>query len=106
MAAAQAVPQAAAPAFRRTIHPSSEPSVSPLCLPASPLPSNLQPGDTLTLQYNSSAPVTKALLLRTGAITHSMSFDQRALWLEVESNGNGSIALKTPPSSALLPPGM
>lgn len=65
-----------------------------------------KPGDTLTLQYNSSAPVTKALLLRTGAVTHSMSFDQRALWLEIESSGNGSIALKTPPSGALLPPGM
>lgn len=41
-----------------------------------PLPP-LQPGDTLEVAYNSTDPVTKAILIRTGAITHSMNFGAR-----------------------------
>ena len=55
----------------------ARPAHRPWLMPARPLlapPNNPQPGDTLKLGYTSADPVTKALLLRTGAVTHSMSF--------------------------------
>jgi hypothetical protein len=66
----------------------------------------IKPGDSLEVSYTSTDPVTKALLLRTGSITHSMSFDHRSLWLTIASNANGKLTLTTPASSNLLPPGM
>lgn len=70
-------------------------------------PDRFAPGDRIDLTFTSVAPVVKALLLRTGASTHSMAFDQRALWLEFAAPpAGGAVSLKTPGSYALIPPGM
>jgi hypothetical protein len=67
----------------------------------------LQAGTNATISYHSPVhPVVKAILLRTGAITHSMQFDQRALWLEVVSNSGCELTVKLPENRAVLPPGM
>ena len=69
-------------------------------------PGSLAAGASLTLAYTSQAPVTKALLLRAGAVTHSVAFDARALWLDVTANTGASITLATPASGNVLPPGL
>lgn len=38
---------------------------------------NLYPGDRLAVRYASAGKVAKALLLRTGATTHSMAFGEQ-----------------------------
>ncbi|KAI7837152.1 hypothetical protein COHA_009029 [Chlorella ohadii] len=57
---------------------------------------SIKPGESLEVSYTSTDPVTKALFLRTGSITHSMSFDHRSLWLTIASNANGKLTLTTP----------
>lgn len=44
-------------------------------------PDRLVPGRPLVVDYTSLAPVTKALLLRTGVSTHSQQFGERRLQL-------------------------
>lgn len=58
------------------------------------------------MTFTSADPVDRALLIRTGAHTHSLAFDLRAAWLEISSNAGGSVTLKTPGSRNVLPPGM
>lgn len=40
-------------------------------------PDDIFPGDVVVAKYASAAPVTKALLIRAGASTHSMQFGER-----------------------------
>jgi hypothetical protein len=64
-------------------------------------------GQDLKVQYTSQEPVTKALLLRTSATTHSMPFDARALWLPFKpSSTSGQAVLEMPANPNLTPPGM
>lgn len=69
-------------------------------------PAAMRPGDVLRLGYTSTDPVDRVLLLRTGAFTHSMPFDSRALWLLITSNVNGTLSVRTPVSGNKLPPGL
>lgn len=73
---------------------------------ASSAPSSMQPGDVLTISYTSADPITRAILIRTGAVTHSISFDTRAVWLTISSDTGSQLSLQTPSSSNVLPPGM
>lgn len=41
---------------------------------------NVLPGAKLRVRYQSADKVVKALLLRTGATTHSMAFGERVGW--------------------------
>ncbi|PSC76751.1 kelch domain-containing [Micractinium conductrix] len=68
-------------------------------------PTRLLPGQPITVSYTTTDPVTRALLIRNAANTHSMSFDARALWLNVTSNAGGQLTLATPASGSVLPPG-
>ena len=46
-------------------------------------PTRLRPGKAITVSYKSKRPVTRALLIRTAANTHSLSFGERsgqAVW--------------------------
>ena len=43
-------------------------------------PGAIQPGDAITLRYASADLVTKAILIRTGAVTHSQAFGERCGW--------------------------
>lgn len=70
-------------------------------------PAALFQGQDIAVAYTSAEPVTKALLLRTGATTHSMAFDARALWLPFRAGSTpGRAVLGVPPNKNLLPPGM
>lgn len=69
-------------------------------------PAALRPGDVLRLGYSSADPVDRVLLLRSGAFTHSMPFDSRALWLLITSNANSTLTVRTPVSGNKLPPGL
>lgn len=66
----------------------------------------MTPGQELTVSYTSTDPVSKALLLRNGATTHSMAWDARAAWLPIASDAGGMLKLQTPGTGNLLPPGM
>ncbi|KAI7836014.1 hypothetical protein COHA_010098 [Chlorella ohadii] len=64
-------------------------------------------GQPLSVKYTSQEPVTKALLLRTSATTHSMPFDARALWLPIKPTSTpGQAVLEMPANPNLTPPGM
>jgi len=45
-------------------------------------PTSIKPGDPIQLQYTSTDKVTKAILIRTTSVTHSMPFGERrwAVW--------------------------
>lgn len=69
-------------------------------------PTKIVPGDKIKLAYTSADPVERAILIRTGATTHSMAFDVRSAWLTIEAAAAGQLTLGTPGNNNLLPPGM
>ncbi|KAL4425029.1 hypothetical protein ABPG77_001807 [Micractinium sp. CCAP 211/92] len=69
-------------------------------------PPYLNKGEQLQIPYTSTDPIARSILIRNGAVTHSMSFDTRALWLTVSSDTNGTLSLAMPPNSNVVPPGL
>ena len=57
-----------------------------------------------TLPVGTSDPVARAVLIRPGAVTHSVNMDQRHVELAFTSTATGILAT-APPSPAVAPPG-
>ncbi|KAI3437758.1 hypothetical protein D9Q98_000206 [Chlorella vulgaris] len=69
-------------------------------------PTVVTAGTEVTVPYMSPDPVQRAILIRNAAVTHSMAFDARALWLEVVSNTGCELSVAIPGNRNVLPPGM
>jgi hypothetical protein len=69
-------------------------------------PSQVSPGQTITIATPQSGSIGKVVLIRSAATTHLVDADQRAVSLPIESRGLGSLKVKVPASSAVVPPGM
>ncbi|KAL4856170.1 Aldehyde oxidase 1 [Chlorella vulgaris] len=69
-------------------------------------PTVVTAGAEITVPYMSPDPVQRAILIRNAAVTHSMAFDARALWLEVVSNTGCELSVAIPGNRNVLPPGM
>ncbi len=71
-------------------------------------PQTLSPGSTFTIRVSGSEPIHRAVLLKTGAVTHSFDMDQRFVPLSVRQTGaQGGIwlAATLPEQVADTPPG-
>lgn len=62
-------------------------------------------GGTISVGYTSEDPIVDAMLIRTGASTHSVPYDSRALRLAV-AVAPGTATVTLPPNSKVCPPGM
>ncbi len=71
----------------------------------SPAPGEVQPGASFTMAYDPAvAPVTKAVLVRPGSVTHHADYEQRLVELGF-SDQNGTLTLTLPANGFLVPPG-
>lgn len=85
---------------------------SPPYLFAGPRPvvSNVPPqvgyGAKVQIHYSPAAPVTKVMMMRPCAVTHSVDMDQRAIWL-MTSAGKAArtLDITIPTDRSLVPPG-
>lgn len=60
------------------------------------------------IEVRYSAPggrVTRAALIRPGAMTHAFDMEQRHVWLRVTGDRDGSLSLEAPPDPHVAPPG-
>lgn len=67
-------------------------------------PDTLTPGQIISVGVNSGLPIAKAVLLRTGSVTHSFSFDNRRVPLDMQQTGN-TLRAHVPTNGAVVPPG-
>lgn len=68
-------------------------------------PGQVSPGETITIATPSASTISKVLLIRRAATTHLVDGDQRAVSLRIVSRSSGSLKVKVPASSAVVPPG-
>ena len=81
--------------------PNGEPAPRPQITSA---PDTLTPGQIISIGVNSGLPISKAVLLRTGSVTHSFSFDNRRVPLDMQQTGN-TLQAHVPTNGAVVPPG-
>ena len=67
-------------------------------------PSNINYGNTFTVQTPDAASISAVVLVRNGAVTHSFGMDQREVGLSFTA-GTGSLNVTAPPDSNIAPPG-
>src|SRR5262249_33985644 len=68
-------------------------------------PLQVSPGQTFTIQTPQAASISKVLLMRRAATTHVIDADQRAVSLPIVSRGTGSLRVRMPADSAVVPAG-
>lgn len=68
------------------------------------VPSQVDPGDEMSIKMNSSGDHSFALV-RLGAATHSINLDQRRIPLDVESKSGSTFNVSIPSNPAVVPPG-
>jgi len=67
-------------------------------------PSSISYGNAFTVQTPDAASITRAVLVRNGAVTHAFGMDQRAVEMSF-TVGNGFLSVTTPPNGNVAPPG-
>lgn len=68
-------------------------------------PAQVRPGRTFTVQTPQASAITQVLLVRRTAATHVIDADQRAVVLPIVGRTAGSLTVRMPASSAVVPPG-
>ena len=67
-------------------------------------PSNINYGNTFTVQTPDAASISSVVLVRNGTVTHAFGMDQREVGLSF-TVGTGSLTITAPPNSNIAPPG-
>lgn len=67
-------------------------------------PSNIDDGNTFTVQTPDAATINSVVLVRNGTVTHAFGMDQREVGLTFTA-GTGSLTLTAPPNGNIDPPG-
>jgi hypothetical protein len=67
-------------------------------------PSNINYGNTFTVQTQDAASISSVVLVRNGTVTHAFGMDQREVGLSFTA-GTGSLTVTAPPNSNIAPPG-
>lgn len=67
-------------------------------------------GATFSVSYTSVSPISAAVLVRPGSVTHAFDMEQRLIGLcgpapQPTCNGTGSLTLTSPPNGNVAPPG-
>ncbi len=68
-------------------------------------PSEVEYGDTFTMQTTSAAPIKSVSLIRPMAVTHSVDGNQRLVDVPFETQANGDLRLSLTDNPNLAPPG-
>jgi hypothetical protein len=68
-------------------------------------PSSLGYNQQFTISTPNFASIARVALVRPGAVTHSVNFDQRYVDLTYRSNGSSGLTATSPPDSNHAPPG-
>ena len=69
------------------------------------LPGQAGYGETLSVRVTGGASIDRVVLIRAGSATHSLNNDQRYLELGFTRVSEGELAVQTPVSAGLAPPG-
>ncbi len=67
-------------------------------------------GAPFSVSYTSTSPISSAVLVRPGSVTHAFDFEQRLIGLcgpspQPACSGSGTLNLTTPPDGNIAPPG-
>lgn len=68
-------------------------------------PAQASPGQTVTIHTPQGNAISKVLLIRRSATTHVIDADQRAVALPIVSRTAGTVRVRMPASSAVVPAG-
>jgi hypothetical protein len=68
-------------------------------------PASVAPGQTFTIATPQGQSISRVMLMRRPATTHVIDADQRAVVLPIVSRSAGTVRVRMPASSAVLPPG-
>jgi len=68
------------------------------------VPSNINYGNTFTIQSQDAPTISSVVLVRNGTVTHAFGMDQRMVGLSFTA-GSGSLTVTAPPNSNIAPPG-
>jgi hypothetical protein len=89
----------------------ARPVINTLSGPLNPTEPNLtqteqwEYGESQTLGYSSSLPITSAVLIRPAAVTHSSDPNQREVTLPIEKDQGGQLTVSLTSNPNLAPPG-
>ncbi len=62
-------------------------------------------GGTITIPTPDAASITSVSLLRLGNTTHHFDFENRLIWLQIQSTTSSSVVVSAPINSNIAPPG-
>ena len=65
----------------------------------------LRYGRSFTISTPTAASISSVMLIRLGAVTHSLDMGQRAVYLAMTGRSAGQLTLAAPPNGAIAPPG-
>ena len=82
---------------------STQKVVLPLVPTITGVPSNINYGNTFTIQ-SQDPTISSVVLVRNGTVTHAFGMDQRMVGLSFTA-GSGSLTVTAPPNSNIAPPG-
>jgi hypothetical protein len=68
------------------------------------VPSNINYGNTFSIQTQNAPTISSVVLVRNGTVTHAFGMDQRMVGLSFTA-GSGSLTITAPPNGNIAPPG-
>jgi hypothetical protein len=68
------------------------------------VPTNINYGNTFTIQTQDASSISSVVLVRNGTVTHAFGMDQRMVGLSFTA-GSTSLTVTAPPNSNIAPPG-
>jgi hypothetical protein len=68
-------------------------------------PAQLDYNSPYMVTWQSATPVSEAVLMGVGSMTHSIDFNQRYIQLRIQDSTDGSTTFLAPPNSMVAPPG-
>ncbi len=76
----------------------------------SPASGTIGYGASFSVSYTASSPISSAVLVRPGSVTHAFDMEQRLIGLcgpspQPPCSGSGTLNLTAPPNGAIAPPG-
>ncbi|HZP47880.1 MAG TPA: galactose oxidase early set domain-containing protein [Vicinamibacterales bacterium] len=69
------------------------------------LPPSADYGQVVPFEASAGPAITKAIMMRPCAVTHTQDMDQRAVWLKMTTDAKGKTAFAVPTDRSLAPPG-
>ena len=68
-------------------------------------PTSVTYGATFTVDFSDVDSITRVVMIRQSAVTHSIHMDARQIALEIEDVSAGTVTVTSPPDATIAPPG-